>query len=172
MYVLSDDGPQHLPWQTRKTMLRSFYPKTLKEAADIAKTLIHNGHLVGIGLTQVSSQHLSRLGLTVEQLLDPCTNLRTGVWILTHFYINALRQYKHPQTALLAAISAFNTGNFKSGFTNGYVQKVMINAGVTVPTFKITKLRRRSTLTSPTQPGYVNQRRHFLQAKFSKLEFE
>ncbi|CCD29351.1 Putative Lytic transglycosylase-like, catalytic precursor [Candidatus Glomeribacter gigasporarum BEG34] len=172
-YALSDDGPQHLPWQARKNLLRSFYPKTLKEATDIAKMLIHNGHFVGIGLTQVNSQHLSRLGLTVEQLLDPCTNLRAGVWILTHFYIKALRQYKNPQSALLAAISAFNTGDFKSGFANGYVQKVMINAGITVPLLNITKPRRRlTTPASPAPSGHVNPRRQFLQAKFSKLEFE
>src|SRR5260364_224315 len=132
-----------------------------------------NGHFVGIGLTQVNSQHLSRLGLTVEQLLDPCTNLRAGVWILTHFYIKALRQYKNPQSALLAAISAFNTGDFKSGFANGYVQKVMINAGITVPLLNITKPRRRlTTPASPAPSGHVNPRRQFLQAKFSKLEFE
>ncbi len=171
IYALSDDGPKHLPWQARKPRLRSFYPKTLKEATDIAKTLIRNGHLVGIGLTRVSSQHLSRLGLTVEQLLDPCTNLRAGVWILTQFYIRALRQYQKPQTALLAALSAFNTGDFKSGFANGYVQKVMRHAGANEPSHKITKPHRRST-PAPARSTHVNQRRHFLQAKFSKLEFE
>ncbi len=157
LYVLSDDGPRNLPWQVRKTMLRSFYPETLQQALSIAKTLIDNGHLVGIGLTQVSSQHLSRLGLSVEQLLDPCTNLRAGVWILTNFYLNARRQYKNPQSALLAALSAFNTGNFKSGFANGYVQKVMAKAGATIPKLKTTRARRSSTGTAFTGPGWAAQ---------------
>src|SRR5260364_97931 len=105
-YALSDDAPQHLPWQARKNLLRSFYLKTLKEATDIAKMMIHNGHFVGIGLTQVNSQHLSSLGLTVELLLVPFSNLRAFVWILTHCYIKCRKQYKNPKCVLHASISA------------------------------------------------------------------
>src|SRR5260364_177221 len=57
-YALSDAGPQPLPWQARKNLLRRFYPKTLKEATAIAKMLIHNGNFVGIGVTQSNRQAL------------------------------------------------------------------------------------------------------------------
>jgi type IV secretion system protein VirB1 len=62
------------------------------EAADIAKDLIEKGYIVAIGLAQLSSRNLKRLGLTVEQALDPCINLRSGGQILTEFYERALKR--------------------------------------------------------------------------------
>lgn len=133
MFVLSDDGPRALPWSKRKHMVRSFRPGSLQEAANLARDLIAQGHLVGIGLTQVSSQHLPRLGVSLEQLLDPCTNLAVGGQILQVLYNQALREFRDEQTALRAAISAFNTGNFDSGIKNGYVARVIANARSGVP---------------------------------------
>ncbi|MFC7627109.1 lytic transglycosylase domain-containing protein [Paraburkholderia humisilvae] len=177
-YVLADSGPRNLPWSARKSMVRSFYPSSPQEAADIAKSLIDSGHLVDIGLTQISSQNLPRLGLTVEQLLDPCVNLRAGGQILTDFYLNALRQYNDQQTALLAAISAYNTGNFESGFSNGYVQRVVTNAGATVPELKTTALRALpanrggSSRRSARADGESRRTSRLLAAKFSELDVE
>ena len=178
MYVLADSGPRNLPWSIRKSMVRTFYPSTPQEAAEIAKSLIDSGHLVDIGLTQVSSQNLPRLGLSIEQLLDPCVNLRAGGQILTDFYLNARKQYKDQQSALLAAISAYNTGNFESGFSNGYVQRVVTNAGATVPELKTTSLRAASSNLGATGRrtgrayGAVSRSNGLLQAKFSELDVE
>lgn len=133
MYALSDDGPGNLPWSERKNMLRSFRPATLEEAATTTRDLLRQGHWVGLGLTQLASRHLPRIGLTVEQALDPCTNLREGGRILTSFYLDALKTYKQPQDALHAAISAYNTGNFRAGFENGYVAKVVNASSYAVP---------------------------------------
>lgn len=135
-YALADAGPGHLPWRIRKNMVRSFYPATQDEAANIANALISKGHIVAIGLTQVSSRNLKRLGLTVEKVLDPCTNLRSGGQILTEFYEGALKKYGNSEQALLAAISAYNTGNFQDGFTNGYVKTVITASGQKVPELK------------------------------------
>lgn len=41
-------------------------------------------------------------------------------------YQAALRQFPEDQ-AFKAALSAYNTGNFRQGFANGYVQKVLNN---------------------------------------------
>jgi type IV secretion system protein VirB1 len=135
VFVLSDDGPRHLPWSRRKHMLRSIYPATAEEAASEARRLIAAGHLVGIGLTQISSQHLPGLPVTIEQLLDPCTNLATGAGMLRTLYqkARATARYADPQHALGAAISAYNTGNFSDGFTNGYVHKVLANMKAGMP---------------------------------------
>ncbi|MFC4484246.1 lytic transglycosylase domain-containing protein [Cupriavidus campinensis] len=133
MFVLSDDGPRSLPFSERKAMLRTIHAGTAAEAATIAKDLISKGHLVGLGLTQVSSQNLARLGLTVEQVLDPCTNLQAGSKILAAFYVNAAGKYRDEQAALRAAISAYNTGNFERGFSNGYVRTVLNNTTAGVP---------------------------------------
>lgn len=140
MYVLSDDGPRGLPWSQRKSMIQSIYPSDAKEAAAIAVSLIEKGHLVGIGLTQVNSQHLYRLNVSVEELLDPCRNLAVGSQILSDLYekAKASRRYANDQQSLGAAISAFNTGNFQDGFENGYVRKVLDNLRAGVP--KITAI--------------------------------
>ncbi|NTB05904.1 lytic transglycosylase domain-containing protein [Agrobacterium tumefaciens] len=135
MFVLSDDGPRGLPWSKRKHLIRSIYPGTREEAASIARRLISDGHLVGIGLTQVSSQHLPRLGISIEQLLDPCTNVSTGAGILHSLFVQAkgTGNYRNEDEALGAAVSAYNTGNFRDGFLNGYVRKVLANMRAGVP---------------------------------------
>ena len=94
---------------------------TLLEAAATARFYIAKGYSVDLGLMQVNSRNLARLGLSVEQVLDPCTNIRAGAAILTPAYQAAARIHGEGQTALLAALSAYNTGTFTRGFANGYV---------------------------------------------------
>lgn len=138
-YALSDDGPSILPWRVRKTMLRSFKPASLDEAVRITNELMALGHIVGLGLTQVNSRNLAALGLSVEEALNPCTNLNAGAKILTKFYVQAYRKYGDQRKALIAAISAYNTGDFVAGINNGYVGRV-VNAGYTVPTLRAGRL--------------------------------
>ena len=49
-----------------------------REAARVAESYIARGYSVDIGLMQVNSRNLAALGTTVEQVLDPCTNLHAG----------------------------------------------------------------------------------------------
>ncbi|KAA0178841.1 lytic transglycosylase domain-containing protein [Cupriavidus gilardii] len=160
MYVLSDDGPRGLPYAQRKTMLRTIHAGSSEEAATIAKDLIARGHLVGLGLTQVNSQNLPALGLTVEQVLDPCINLRAGGQILTSFFRTASVRLKDPQEALLAAISAYNTGSFQRGFANGYVRKVLVNAGAGVPALSAASRRGLQAKGRTMQVQYLQDARH------------
>jgi type IV secretion system protein VirB1 len=76
-----------------------------------------------LGLAQINSENLSALGLTVEQVLDPCTNLRAGAAILSEGYARAMKVHGPGQQALQAALSAYNTGTLTRGFSNGYVAK-------------------------------------------------
>lgn len=132
-FAVSDDGPAGLPWSQRKKLIRSYNPKSYEEAVVVARRLRDTGHLFGLGLAQVSSRNLARFGLTLEQALDPCTNLRTGSEILTEFYLDASKKNPNPNLAVLQAISAYNTGNFVDGFNNGYVRKVVSANQVAVP---------------------------------------
>ncbi|MFD2274733.1 transglycosylase SLT domain-containing protein [Undibacterium arcticum] len=93
-FVISDDGPMGLPWAERKLMLRSYDPSTKDEAANLVESLTAQGHMVGIGLTQLSSRHLKRFGISVQTALEPCDNLRMGAQVLTEFYAEALKKYK------------------------------------------------------------------------------
>ncbi|WP_447859711.1 transglycosylase SLT domain-containing protein [Nitrospira calida] len=58
------------------------YPSSLADARARLGALLRRGANVDIGLAQINSRHLPRLGLQAHQLLEPCTNLRAGARIL------------------------------------------------------------------------------------------
>jgi len=93
-----------------------------------AKRLIAKGASIDMGLMQINSRTMVNLGLTVEQTFDPCSNVYAGSVVLTRNYVRASEKFADPQSALLAAISAYNTGNFRSGFENGYVRLILNQA--------------------------------------------
>ena len=99
-------------------------PRNAEEATAWADWLVNRGYSVDMGLAQINSGNLARLGLTPAQLFDPCTNLRAGARILTENYLGAAKQYGGGQDALRAALSAYNTGNYRAGLANGYVARV------------------------------------------------
>jgi type IV secretion system protein VirB1 len=95
--------------------------RDIREAVKVAASFIARGYSVDLGLMQVNSRNLVALGLTLQQVLDPCTNIRGGATILTADYAEAVRTRGEGQSALQAALSAYNTGDFYRGFANGYV---------------------------------------------------
>ncbi len=97
--------------------------KNKADAIAISKRYIAAGYSVDMGLMQINSTNLSRLGYSVGDMFDACTNIAAGAEVLRRFYANASRDYGHGQGALLAALSAYNTGSMTRGFRNGYVQK-------------------------------------------------
>jgi type IV secretion system protein VirB1 len=107
-------------------------PRSKAEAISWARWLITRGYSVDLGLMQINSANLPRLGLDAESIFDPCRNLQAGASILVNNYSRAARQSDNSRSALLKAISAYNTGNFKGGFRNGYVSRV-IQAPAVVP---------------------------------------
>jgi type IV secretion system protein VirB1 len=100
-------------------------PRNAAEAAALARRYIAAGYSVDLGLMQVNSRNLERLGLTVPAMLDPCENLAAGALVLTDFFLSAAPRYSAPQAALQAALSAYNTGSFWRGFQNGYVARYL-----------------------------------------------
>jgi len=97
--------------------------KTKAKAQEVAKSLQENDYNFDAGLMQINSQNFLRMGLTAESVFDPCTNIKAGTAILKSFYEVASMKIGPGQEALMAALSAYNTGNHKSGFINGYVNK-------------------------------------------------
>lgn len=102
---------------------RLLIPDEVPAAVQLAKDWIARGYSVDMGLGQINSKNLRRLGLTVEQVFDPCTNLRASATILIANYQAAVKTFGPGQRALAAALSAYNTGSFSRGMANGYVQK-------------------------------------------------
>lgn len=104
---------------------RSYNPGSREEAAQIARDLIAQGQSIDMGLGQINSKNLEWLNLTVETVFDSCANLTASEVVLRDGYDRARKQGSDPQTALHQALSAYNTGTFTRGFSNGYVERVM-----------------------------------------------
>ena len=97
------------------------HPIGIANALSIVKRATSAGSSVDIGLMQVNTSNVGKLGYTIEQMFDPCTNIKAGATILSADYSGALGVAPAGQKALQAALSAYNTGNYHSGFSNGYV---------------------------------------------------
>ena len=107
-------------------------PARQTSAADApvtARQYVAAGYSVDLGLGQINSRNMRWLGLTWDTVFDPCTNVAALGRVLTTNY-NAVKAGRDPQTALRVALSMYNTGSQTRGFRNGYVAKVVANAGV------------------------------------------
>jgi len=100
-------------------------PKDRDSALTVARAAMQQGYSVDVGLMQVNSQHFDRFGVSIADVFEPCTNVRMGATVLTENYIEAVRVYGQTDQALLAALSAYNTGDFSRGLENGYVAKLL-----------------------------------------------
>ena len=123
-------------------------PTNKTEAVAEAKRLIEAGYNIDMGLGQINSANLEWLGLTVEQVFDPCTNLQAAAKILTQNYIRAA-SYGETQDRLKAALSAYNTGHFERGIKNGYVGEVYKMADRTMPTVPAINENAATTKAKP-----------------------
>jgi type IV secretion system protein VirB1 len=95
------------------------------EAARMAESYVGKGYSVDVGLMQVNTRNLAATGHSIQQALDPCTNILHGSTILSADYARASRTRGDDPYALLSALSAYNTGDFHRGFDNGYVAQVV-----------------------------------------------
>lgn len=99
------------------------------DAAMTAQRYVAAGYSVDLGLGQINSRNMRWLGLTWDNVFDPCTNVAALGRVLTTNY-NTVKAGRDPQTALRVALSMYNTGSQTRGFHNGYVAKVLGNARV------------------------------------------
>lgn len=102
---------------------------SVAQAVRIARYYVGKGYSVDLGLGQINSRNMKALGLTWDNVFDPCTNLAAAGAVLSGNY-RSVRTGLHPQRALRIALSMYNTGSQSRGFSNGYVGKVVGNAGV------------------------------------------
>ncbi len=99
-------------------------PRDRDQAIRAARWAITAGYSVDLGLMQVNSRHLTHLRLSIEDVLEPCTNISAGAAILAANY-RAIARGRSAERALLDAVSAYNTGNAHRGYANGYVRRVL-----------------------------------------------
>ena len=111
-------------------------PKDTVEAARAARALIDAGGSVDLGIAQINSANLWRLGLSVEDAFETCANLNAAARILSDNYRTALKTQADPQAALRVALSLYNTGDRQRGVRNGYVARVEASARRVVPAIR------------------------------------
>jgi type IV secretion system protein VirB1 len=107
-------------------------PSSRKEAEAWARWLFENGCNFDSGLMQINSGNWRGLGLTPESVFDTCENIRTGAKIFLENHNRAAAAFGPGPQALVAALSAYNTGDFNSGFRNGYVSRVVQHVRIEV----------------------------------------
>jgi len=103
-------------------------PGDYEQAVAMARWLERHGYSFDAGLAQVNSTNFAWLGLTVESVFEPCTNLRAAARVLEECQERATVRFGPGRRALAAAVSCYNTGDFARGVLNGYVGAVLASA--------------------------------------------
>src|SRR3546814_3999401 len=99
-------------------LCRKIVPTSREQAVALACHYIGKGHSVDLGLGQINSRNMKALGLTWDNVFDPCTNIAAAGAVLSGNY-HSVRAGLHPQRALRIALSMYNTGSQSRGFSNG-----------------------------------------------------
>jgi len=100
-------------------------PQNIGEAVATVQMLESKGYNFSLGLAQVNRSNLSKYGLTsYQQAFDICPNLTAGARILSECYASSGNDWGK-------SFSCYYSGNFVTGYQDGYVQKVFdsINRG-------------------------------------------
>ena len=116
------------------TLIRQ--PRTRAEALATAKTLQSRGWNFSAGLAQINVRNFQRLGLSLESVFDPCSNLRAMQAVLSDCFDRARARVATSGTALRNALSCYYSGNFVTGHREGYVRRVAHAAASTRATLK------------------------------------
>jgi type IV secretion system protein VirB1 len=108
-------------------------PRSRDQALATVAELERLGYDFSLGLSQVNRRNFARLGENAATMFDPCRNLHAGATILKHCFAQAASRWANQQMALRAALSCYYSGNFSTGFSAGYVQRVVAGAGLAAP---------------------------------------
>ncbi len=93
-------------------------PRTLEEAVATAKMLEDKGFNFSLGLAQVNRYNLKKYGIdSYAQAFEKCTNLKAGSRILLACNQRAGGHWGK-------SFSCYYSGNFTTGYRQGYVQKI------------------------------------------------
>ncbi|MFK2916904.1 lytic transglycosylase domain-containing protein [Dyella koreensis] len=93
-------------------------PQNLGEALATVRMLEDQGYNFSVGLAQVNRANLGKYGLdSYEKAFSPCANLAVGARILSECYASSGNDWGK-------AFSCYYSGNFVTGYRDGYVQKV------------------------------------------------
>jgi len=121
-------------------------PRNLGEAIATARMLESKGYDYSLGIAQVNRSNLVHYGLdTFPKAFDGCANLAAGAQILAECYGRSGGDWSK-------AFSCYYSGNFTTGYRDGYVQRVYAAldasvAGVAEPIVVYPQTRKRPSDT-------------------------
>jgi type IV secretion system protein VirB1 len=91
---------------------KTYEAASSRGAATVATILLQAGHRIDVGLMQINyDAWLRPTRWSIEQAVDPCTNIRLGTTILSANYAHALRRSGTTREALYRALSEYNSGS-------------------------------------------------------------
>ena len=103
-------------------------PVSLDEALATVQMLDAKGYDYSLGVAQVNRRNLGRYGLdTYAKAFDACANVAAGAQILAECYGRSGTDWGK-------AFSCYYSGNFVTGYRDGYVQKVYASMQADAPT--------------------------------------
>lgn len=103
-------------------------PKNILEGVSTALALQNQNVKFSAGLIQIYVKNWPAYGLDAQSVFEPCANMRAAQGILSSCYQRATLKSDNSQVALRKAISCYYSNNFVTGFSHGYVQKVVSTA--------------------------------------------
>lgn len=93
-------------------------PQNLPEAVATVRMLEKSGYNYSLGVAQVNRANLGKYGLdSYEKAFEYCPNLTAGSQILAQCYASAGKDWGK-------AFSCYYSGNFTTGYQDGYVQRI------------------------------------------------
>lgn len=87
-------------------------PTDLDSAVLTAKQLEREGRNYSVGLMQINKHNFSKYGVTLEQMFDPCANLKVAQQILQDCYQRS--------GSVNDALSCYYSGNFLRGYRKDF----------------------------------------------------
>ncbi len=146
-------------------------PKNLPEALATVRMLEGRGFNFSIGLAQVNRYNLDKYGLdSYEKAFEPCANLTAGSKILAECYQRANGDWGK-------SFSCYYSGNFSTGFRQGYVQKIYASvrqgreheAASSSPAIEVVSRAARRTVPVSRHPVYEQPAPATAQASLQSL---
>jgi type IV secretion system protein VirB1 len=103
-------------------------PRHRAEALAAVAMLEREGWNYSVGLAQINRSNFARLNLSASDAFDPCRSLQAMQQVLGECFDRA---GPPGQQALHRALSCYYSGNFRTGFEQGYVGRVIDAARTT-----------------------------------------
>ncbi len=123
-----------------------YAPKSFHEAMAAIARLELAGANYSVGLGQINKSNFAAFGIDAAKALDACTNLSVAAQILGDCYARAQKNGTTQSKNLHDALSCYYSGNFKQGYSHGYVNSVRKNAGLKkIPSLSSTEEEKPST---------------------------